>query len=98
MTIPEPAEPEQGFPIPKGARRNEELGGATSLAPGRNYTIKVYDIDFDTGTITAFYERHLPEAKRASERQEVTFSTPRGSVKLARLPKGTRITLAVGPQ
>ena len=97
LTIPEPTAPEQGFPIPKGARRNEELGGATSLAPGRNYTIKVYDSDFDTGTITAFYERHLPEAERASEEFAVTFTTPRGKVKVTRFSKGTRITLAIGP-
>lgn len=98
LTIPEPAEPEQGFPIPMGARRNESLGGATSLAPGRNYTLKVFDIDFDMETIATFYGRRLPDAKRSSAGQEVTFTTPRGSVKLSRISEGTRITLAVGPQ
>ena len=97
-TIPEPAEPEQGFPIPRGARRNDSLGGATSLAPGRNYTLRVYDVDCDMETATAFYERYLPESKRASEGQEVKFATPRGYVKLSRSAHGTRITLAVGPQ
>ncbi len=97
-TIPELADPVQGFPMPKGARRNESMGGATTLAPGRNYTVKVYDVDLDTGTVTAFYERHLPEAKRDTEEFAVTFSTPRGSVKVSRFSKGTRITLAIGPQ
>lgn len=98
LTVPEPAEPEQGFPLPKGASRNEKLGGATSLAPGRNYTLKVYEIDSEMETIAAFYESQLPDAKRSSDGQEVTFSTPRGSVKLARVSKRTRITLAIGPQ
>jgi len=98
LAIPEPAEPVQGFPMPKGARRNKSMGGATTLAPGRNYTISVYDIDSGTGTINAFYERHLPEAKRTSEEMAVTFSTPQGNVKVARFSKRTRITLTIGPQ
>lgn len=98
LTIPEPTDPEQGFPLPKGALRNERLGGATSLAPGRNYILKVYEVDSEMETIASFYDSHLPGAKRSSEGQEVTFSTPRGSVKLARISHGTRITLAIGPQ
>lgn len=98
LNIPEPGDPDQGFPVPQGARRNDSLGGATSLASGRNYTLKVYEIDSDIAAIIAFYERHLPEAKRSAEGQEVSFSTPRGSVKLARVFKATRITLAIGPR
>lgn len=98
QTIPEPADWEQGFPIPKGARRNDSLGGATSVGPGQNYTLKVYDADFGMEAMTAFYRRHLPEAKRVSEGQEVRFSTPGGYVRLARIGKGTRITLVVGPR
>ena len=98
LEIPEPGEPVQGFPIPKGARRNESLGGATSVTPGKNYIVKVYDSDLDTGTVTAFYERHLPQAERSTEEHAVVFSTPRGKVKVTRFSKGTRITLALGPQ
>jgi hypothetical protein len=97
-TIPPPAAWEHGFPIPAGARRNDSLGGATSVAPGKNYTLSVYDIDSGIDAMTAFYEYHLLEAKRASEGQEVRFSTPRGYVRLARFNKGTRITLVVGPR
>ncbi len=98
LEIPEPAEPEQGFPIPTGAHKNDSPGGATSLAPGRNYTLKVYDVGADVESIAAFYDRYLPEAKRASEGEELKFSTPRGSVKLSASGLGTRITIAVGPQ
>ena len=49
-------------------------------------------------TMTAFYELHLPSAKRVPERQEVRFTTQGGTVRLARLDKGTRITLVVGPR
>ena len=60
--IPASADWEQGFPIPRGARRNDALGGATSVRPGRNYTLKVYDVDSGMEAMTAFYERHLPFA------------------------------------
>jgi hypothetical protein len=58
----------------------------------------VYDIDAGIDTMTAFYESHLRAAKRVSESQEVRFTTQGGTVRLARLDKGTRITLVVGPR
>jgi len=97
-TIPELFDWQHGFPIAKGARRNDALGGATSVAPGRNYTLIVYDIDSSQEAMTAFYGHHLPEAKRATEGKEVRFSTPGGTVRLARSGKGTRITLVIGPR
>jgi hypothetical protein len=89
---------DQGFPVPASARKNSALGGATSVAPGKNYTLTVYDIDAGIDTMTAFYESHLRAAKRVSESQEVRFTTQGGTVRLARLDKGTRITLVVGPR
>ena len=89
---------DQGFPVPASARKNSALGGATSVAPGKNYALTVYDIDAGIETMTAFYESHLPRAKRVSERQEVRFTQPGGTIRLARLDKGTRITLVVGPR
>jgi hypothetical protein len=89
---------EQGFPIPAGARRNASLGGATTLAPGKNYTLVVYDTESTVDTVSAFYGKHLPEAARTEEGNEVRFSTRRGTVKLARLDSGTRITLVIGPR
>ena len=89
---------DQGFPVPASARKNSALGGATSVAPGKNYTLTVYDIDAGIETLTAFYESHLRGAKRVSEPQEVRFTTQGGTVRLARLDKGTRITLVVGPR
>ena len=97
-TIPPAAAWEQGFPIPAGARRNEALGGATSIAPGRNYSVRVYDIDSGIETMIDFYGHHLPAAKRTSEGRETRFSTPEGHVKITRLDKGTRITFVIGPR
>jgi hypothetical protein len=93
-----PVAREQGFPIPAGARKNTGLGGATTLAPGKNYTLVVYDTDSAIDTVSAFYGRHLPDAARTEEGNEVRFSTRRGTVKLARLDNGTRITLVIGPR
>lgn len=98
QSIPAPAAWEGGFPIPEGARRNQSLGGATSLAPGKNYTVLVYDTEAGIESTAAFYEHHLPDAKRLSEGREVRFSAAGGSVKLAPWAKGTRITLAIGPR
>ena len=93
-----PVAREQGFPIPAGARKNTSLGGATTLAPGKNYTLVVYDIESAIDTVSAFYGEHLAEAARTAEGNEVRFSTRGGIVKLARLDKGTRITLVIGPR
>ncbi len=93
-----PVAREQGFPLAPGARKNVALGGATTLAPGKNYTLVVYDAESAIDAVTAFYARHLPEAARTAEGNEVRFSTGRGSVKLGRLDKGTRITLVIGPR
>jgi hypothetical protein len=96
--IPAAAAWEHGFPVPRAARRNESLGGATSVAPGKNYTLIVYDVDSGIEAMTTFYAYHLPEAKRVAEGREVKFSTPAGHVRLARIGKSTRITLAIGPR
>jgi hypothetical protein len=93
-----PVAREQGFPIPAGARKNTALGGATTLAPGKNYTLVVYDIDSAIDTVNAFYRKHLADAARTEEANEVRFSTRGGTVKLARLDQGTRITLVIGPR
>jgi hypothetical protein len=89
---------EQGFPIPVGARKNTALGGATTLAPGKNYTLVVYDTDSAVDTVSDFYGKHLPDAARTEEGNEVRFSTRGGTIKLARLDNGTRITLVIGPR
>jgi hypothetical protein len=96
--IPLAAAWEQGFPVPSGARRNEPLGGATSIAPGKNYTLIVYEVDSGVDVMTAFYAHHLPAAKRALESEEVRFFASGGYVRLARVGKGTRITLVIGPR
>ena len=93
-----PVAREQGFPIPAGARKNASLGGATTLAPGKNYTLVVYDVESAVDAVSAFYARHLPEAARTEEGNEVRFSTRGGTVKLTRLDQGTRITLVIGPR
>ena len=96
--IDRPAAFAHGFALPAGARKNESLGGATSVAPGKNYTLSVYDIDSPIDAVSAFYEAHLPDAVRATEGQGVRWSNRAGTVRLARLDKGTRITLVVGPR
>ena len=93
-----PVAREQGFPLPPGARKNTSLGGATTVAPGKNYTLVVYDVASPIDTVTAFYRKHLPEAERTTEGNEVRYSTRGGTVKLARLDKNTRITLVIGPR
>jgi hypothetical protein len=89
---------DHGFPIPEGARKNDSLGGATTLATGRNYTVVVYEVDAAIDSIVDFYAGKLPDATRDSDAHEVRFATAGGTVRLARSQKGTRITLLVGPQ
>ena len=89
---------DEGLPIPAGARWNDALGGATSLAPGKNYTLRVYDVDLPTHAVAAFYEHHLQAATRETAGQETRFSAPGGQVKLVPLGHGTRITLVIGPR
>lgn len=93
-----PVAREQGFPLPPGARKNTSLGGATTLAPGKNYTLVVYEVESAIEAVGAFYGKHLPEAARTTEGNELRFSSSGGTVKLARLDKGTRITLVIGPR
>jgi hypothetical protein len=87
-----------GFPLPVGARKIESAGGATSLAPGRNFKLQAFDVEMKPEAVAAFYAERLPGAKRSSAGGEVTFSTLRGRVTLAPIPSGTRLTLAIGPQ
>jgi hypothetical protein len=94
----EPADWEEGFPIPRGARRNRALGGATTLPPGQNYVIRVYDVDAGLDAAIAFYGRHLPDARRSAAGEGVRFSKTGGHVTLVRSAQGVRITLALGPQ
>jgi hypothetical protein len=77
-----PARWEQGFPVPFGAHSNTSPSGATSLSPGHNYTLQVYDVTVRVEVMTAFYAHYLPEATRSSADAEVRFSMPGGSVTL----------------
>ena len=97
MTISAAAQ-DHGFPIPEGARKNASLGGATTLATGRNFTIVVYEHDSPIATVSEFYASRLPGAQRTAEGEEVRFQTREGTIRLARIAAGTRITLAIGPR
>jgi hypothetical protein len=95
--VPAVAAWEHGFPVPAGALRNGSLGGATSVAPGRNYTLIVYDADTGIDAVTGFYAQHLPHARRTTAGREVTFITPGGHVRVAPRGRHARITLVIGP-
>ena len=97
MTISAAAQ-DHGFPIPEGARKNASLGGATTLATGKNYTIVVYELEAPMAAVSEFYASRLPGAPRTAEGEEVRFQASEGTVKLARLGTGTRITLTIGPR
>ena len=97
MTISAAAQ-DHGLPIPEGARKNASLGGATTLATGKNYTIVVYDFESPIATVNEFYASRLSGAQRTAEGEEVRFQTGEGTIKLARLGAGTRITLTIGPR
>ena len=92
-----PAMAADDLPIPPGSRRNEALGGATSLASGKNYATRVYETEDGIDSVTEFYQRRLG-ANAVREGEGVRFSSDRGTVRLMPLGKGTRITLIVGPQ
>ena len=49
-------------------------------------------------TVSEFYVSRLPGAQRTTEAEEVRFQTSEGTIKLARLGAGTRITLTIGPR
>jgi hypothetical protein len=100
--IPDVAEWDRSLPVPKGAVRNDSLGGATTLGPGRNRVVKVFDVASGIEVMTAFYERHLPGATREASGQggdhTIRFKMSGGSVTLSpRADRGTRITLLIGP-
>lgn len=97
MTISAAAQ-DHGFPIPEGAKKNASLGGATTLATGKNYTIVVYDLESPIANVSEFYASRLSGAQRTAEGEAVRFQTGEGSIKLARLGAGTRITLTLGPR
>ena len=97
MTISAAAQ-DHGFPIPEGARKNASLGGATTLATGKNYTIVVYELESPIAAVSEFYASRLPGAPRTAEGEEVRFQASEGTIKLARLGTGTRITLTIGPR
>jgi hypothetical protein len=85
------------LPLPAGSRKNDSLGGATTLAPGKNYVTRVYETEDGIDSVTEFYQRRLG-ANAVREGEGVRFSSDRGTVRLMPLGKGTRITLIVGPQ
>ena len=91
----DPAEWEQGFPLPKGALGNGSPSAATSPGPGRNDAQKLYEVAASLETITAFYKRQLPNAGQSSKAGSVEFSGPAGSVRLSRSSVGTRIALVL---
>jgi hypothetical protein len=89
---------DHGLPVPAGAAKNASLGGATTLAPGKNYTLIVYDVDSPLESVAAFYSSQSPGAARTTSGEEIHFSAREGTIKLARLGNGTRITLVLGPR
>ena len=88
----------EDLPLPAGSVKNASLGGATTLAPGKNYTRSVYETKESIDAVTEFYQRSLADAAPVRADDTVTFSAARGTIKLTRLATGTRITLIVGPQ
>jgi hypothetical protein len=89
---------DHGIPVPEGALRNAALGGATTLATGKNYTIIVYDVESPLASVSEFYASRFPDAKRTAEGEEVSYQTNEGAIRIVRLGAGTRITLTVGPR
>jgi len=89
---------DHGIPIPDGARKNASLGGATTLATGKNYTIVVYDVESPPASVAEFYASRLPDARRTSEGDEVRFQVSEGTIRIVQVGAGTRITLTIGPR
>src|SRR5262245_43233604 len=74
----------QGFPLPAGAEPRRELGGATSLGPGANRTIEVFDVPMSLDEAKRFYAEHLgAEYVRTDADSEIVFVAPTRSVRLA---------------
>ena len=97
MTAAAPAQ-DHGIPVPDGARKNASLGGATTLASGKNYTIVVYDLESPPEAVSEFYASRLPDARRMSEGEEVRFQAKEGTIRITKVGAGTRITLTIGPR
>ena len=89
---------DHGIPVPEGARRNASLGGATTLASGKNFTIVVYEVESALEAVDEFYASRLPAARRSVEGEEVRFQTGEGTIRLIRVGSGTRIRLTIGPR
>ena len=96
IMAPQPAAADD-FPVPPASRRNESLGGATTLTPGKNFIRRVYETDEGIDVVADYYQRRLAvDATRDGE--TVRFKTARGTVQLTPIGKGTRITLILGPR
>ncbi len=95
--INEVAEWRSGFPVPQGARKDARRGGATSLAPGKNQVLEVYEVDAGIDVIARFFARHLPDAERQSNGEAVKFSRTGGSVDLFPVGPRTRLEYRFGP-
>lgn len=87
-----------GFPIPEGSRPDRSALGSMTVNPGWSYQRHVYEIGSAIVPVTAFYGYHLPGAYIDKRDQTSRFATTGGSVTLAPVETGTRITLMIGPQ
>jgi hypothetical protein len=65
----------------------------TSLAPGQNVMVRVYDVAAAPAEVVAFYRDRLRGAAQDTSGPTVTFSTDGGSLRIEPVGTGTRIQL-----
>lgn len=82
-------------PVPQGAEHRPALDRATTINPGRNVSLRVYDLAAAPDEVVAFYAARLRGAVREESGAAVTFSSDGGRVTVEPLDTGTRITLLV---
>ena len=82
-------------PLPEGAVHQAVLDRATSLAPGKNFSVRVYDVAAAPAEVVAFYAGRLRGAARETAGSTVAFASDGGRVTVEAHDTGTRITLIV---
>ncbi len=86
----------EAFPVYPGAEKKG--GGATSIQPGKNYTLTVYWVAKPLAEVVRFYEEKLPGLKSKEADGSVKFTTTQGAVVIRAVEDRTQINISQGPQ
>jgi len=90
---------ENPLPIYPNAVQDRERSGATSIDPGRNYTVAIYSVKSPLADVLQFYETRLKNFQRSNDQDgSIKLTGKSGYVRLIQSGSGTQIQIVEGPQ